>query len=235
MEKSSKLKIAKFIPLLVLVTGIIGFVYFRGYEYLNFHTLKQHHSDLIQWRTQHFLIAPLLFIGIYTVLVAFSIPQAALLSIIGGYLFGVIEGTVYAVISATLGACILFLSVKTAFGSWMSHQATPWIKRFKKGFQKNAFNYLLILRLIPLFPFWVINVVPALLGVPFRTYVSATFLGIIPATFIYVSLGSGLEDILRTHQSFDLKIFSDPKLFLPLLALAFLALVPILYQKIKGK
>ena len=113
----------------------------------------------------------------YTLAVAISIPGAVFLTLAGGFLFGVYLGTILVVISATLGATLLFFAVRTTLGEWLAQKASEWIERMQHGFQHNAFSYLLTLRLIPLFPFWVVNIAAALLGVPLSTYVITTFFG----------------------------------------------------------
>lgn len=116
----------------------------------------------------------------------------------------------------------------------MAKKAGRWIERMRQGFQENALSYLLILRLIPLFPFWVVNIVPALLGVDIRTYMVGTFFGIIPGSLVYVSIGNGLGHVLEQGQKPDLGVILSFPVLGPLLGLAFLALLPILYRKIRG-
>jgi uncharacterized membrane protein YdjX (TVP38/TMEM64 family) len=103
------------------------------------------------------------------------------------------------------------------------------------GFRENAMSYLLVLRLVPLFPFWLVNLVPAFLGVPLRTYVIGTFFGIMPGTFVYASVGSGLGAILEAGESPDLGIIFKAEILIPLLGLALLALIPVIYKRIKTK
>ncbi|WP_226905551.1 TVP38/TMEM64 family protein [Legionella antarctica] len=170
----------------------------------------------------------------YILCIAASIPGALFLTLTGGLLFGPIWGTVYVVISATIGSTLVFLMVKFAFSDWVAKRATKWINRMRRGFKHHAFSYLLILRLIPLFPFWVVNIVPALLGIETKIFILATFLGIIPGSLIYSSVGGSLNYLFERGQTPDLKIIFSPELFLPLLGLALLSLSPVLYKKIKG-
>src|SRR5439155_18197755 len=138
-----------------------------------------------------YLLSVFAYILTYMIGVAISIPGAVFFTLTGGFLFGITLGSFYAVISATLGATILFIAVKIALADWFTKKSGAKIKQMEKGFKENAFNYLLLLRLIPLFPFWLVNVIPALLDVRIRTFITATFLGIIPGAFIFASLGNG--------------------------------------------
>ncbi len=208
-------------------------IYFKWYEYLSFSALQAHHQQLQQWISQHYVLTVFLYMLIYIIAVAVSVPGATILTLVGGFLFGIIPGTIYVVISATIGACLIFLAVKTAFARWLEEKAKGWVSRMEKGFQENAFSYTLFLRFVPLFPFWVINIVPALLDVRLRTFFFATILGIIPGSFVYVLVGNGLGSILNTGEEPNLGIIFQPEVLLPLLALALLALVPILYKKFK--
>lgn len=167
---------------------------------------------------------------LYILAVAASIPGAVFLTLAGGFLFGVLWGVLLVVISATLGATLLFFAVRTALGEWLAKKASGWISRMRQGFQHNAFSYLLTLRLIPLFPFWVVNIVPALLSVSAKTFISATFIGIIPGSTVYVLVGNGLSQVFASNQTPNLGIIFEPKVLGPLLALAALSLIPALYQ-----
>lgn len=226
-------RFTRLIPLLLILAALVLVIVFRWYEYLSFNSLQQHHQQLQAWKNQHYLLFILLFMLIYIFVVAVSIPGATILTLAGGFLFGIIPGTFYVVISATIGAILIFLAVKTALGEYLAKKASGWVSRMEKGFQENAFNYTLFLRLVPIFPFWVINIVPALLGVRLRTYFLATLLGIIPGALVYVSVGSGLESILESNQAPNLGIIFEPQILLPILALALLSLLPIIYKKLK--
>jgi len=227
--------VKRLIPVVVILIVIACVIYFRWYEYLTFSALQEHHQQLEQWTAQHYVLTVLAYMLIYIVAVAASIPGATILTLAGGYLFGIIPGTIYVVISATIGACLIFLAVETAFGRWLESKAKGWVSRMEKGFQENAFSYMLFLRFVPLFPFWVVNIVPALLDVRLRVFTLATFLGIIPGTFVYILVGNGLGSILKTGEEPNLGIIFQPQVLIPLLALAVLSLVPVIYQKLKRK
>lgn len=220
--------------MLLLVLFFLA-LYFRLYSYFDFESLKQHRQWLLAWKSQHFLLASLIFVLTYIVIVAISIPGATLLTLTGGFLFGLFFGTLYVVFGATIGAVILFLSVKSALAGSMKKIPGRFIAQMKKGFLENAWSYLMTLRLIPLFPFWMVNIVSALLDVRIVTFVITTFFGIIPGTFVYVWVGTGLGYIFDTNQQADLSIIFSPNILLPLLALAVLSLTPVIYKKIRWK
>jgi len=227
--------IFRLIPLMILVLGLFLVIYFKLYHYLSFEALQQHRDLLLKWANQHYFITALSFCFIYIIAVAISIPGAVFLTLAGGFLFGLVWGTVYVVFSATIGATLLFLAINTSFGHWLRTRANEWVKKMEAGFKRNAFHYLLTLRLIPLFPFWLVNIVPALLNVPLRTFVTATFLGIIPGAFVYISVGHGLNRLFATGKKPELGIIFSPDILLPLIGLAVLSLLPVAYNHLKDK
>lgn len=228
-----KFSTTRFIPLLLIIVAFILVIYFRWYQFLSFASLKAHHDQLLLWTSQHYFLVSLSYILIYIAAVTVSIPGAVFLTLAGGLLFGIIAGTIYTVFAATVGATLLFLAVRTALGSWLASRANVWLKKMEQGFQKNAFNYLLFLRLIPLFPFWAVNIVPALLTMRLVPYILATLLGIIPGTLVYISLGNGLNQLFAENKTPDLSIIFKPAILLPLLGLALLSILPILYKKLR--
>lgn len=216
---------------ILLLIFLSAFFYFRLYRYLSFDSIKANRELLLLWMEGHFIAVFLSFMAVYTMAVAVSIPGAVFLTLTAGFLFGPLLGTLAVVISATTGAFVVFLAVDLAFRPWVEKKAGKWLKAMEEGFQEDAFSYLLFLRLIPLFPFWVLNIVPALLGMRKATYVLATFIGIIPPTFVYVMVGNGLGRVIDAHEEPKLELIVDPKILLPLLALAILSLLPILYKR----
>lgn len=227
--------ILRWIPLALIALAFFLVFYFRWYHYLSFETLQQYHQFLAQRTQEHYVLTVIIFIAIYITAVAISIPGATFITLTGGFLFGLFWGTLFVVFSATIGATLLFLAVNTALGSWLERRAIRWIKKMERGFQKNAFNYLLFLRLVPLFPFWLVNIVPALLNVPLRTFLIATFIGIIPGSFVYVSVGNGLSHIFAAGETPNLGIIFSTPILIPLIGLALLSLIPVLYKKFKDK
>ena len=225
--------IKRYLPLSILIIGLILFFYFRLYQYFTFSTLQLHREQLINWTQQYYLLTALAFCATYIIAVALSFPGATLLTLIGGFLFGTALGSVYVILSATIGACLIFLATKTAFGNVLAKKAGPFVKKFEKGLQENAFSYLLILRFVPLFPFWLINIIPALLGISLRTFFITTLVGIIPGSVVYVAVGSGLGAIFDRNQQPNLSIIFEPHILLPIIGLAVLSFVPVIYKKIK--
>lgn len=230
----AKLVTKRWLLLSIILICLALVFYFRLYAYLSFTTIQQHHQLLQDFANRHYFFTCILYMLIYIVTVALSIPGALFLTLAGGLLFGPLA-VVYVVISATIGSAIIFLAVRTALAEWMTQKARGWLAKMESGFRENAFNYILILRLIPIFPFWAVNIVSGLLAVRLSTFLLATLLGIIPGSLVYVLVGNGLNKLLATKQAPDLRIIFTPAIFLPLLGLAVLALLPVVYKKIKIK
>lgn len=226
--------LVRLLPLAVLVLGLVLFLALDLEEYIAFETLQEHRSWLVTQVGRHSVLTAVVFVLGYATVVAFSIPGAAVLTISAGFLFGTVLAAVLAVVGATLGAVAVFLAARTAFGDCLRARAGAALTRMRDGFQENAFHYLLVLRLVPLFPFWLVNLVPAFLGVPLRTYVLATFFGIIPGTVIFASVGDGLGAILDEGKKPNLLVIFEPEILLPLIALAVFALLPVIYKRVKA-
>ena len=227
--------LGRLVPLLILIAGLAAFFLLGWHEYVSFDVLRENRQNLLDLVAQYGVVAGLCYIGVYALVAAFSIPGGAILTITGGFLFGPVFGTVYVVIGATLGACALFLAARYAFADLLRAKAGTAIKKMEQGFSENAFNYLLLLRLVPLFPFFVVNLVPAFLGVTLRTYVIATFIGIIPGSFVYALVGNGLGAIFDRGEVPDLGTIFQPQFLAPILGLAVLAVVPVIYKKVKAR
>lgn len=221
----------RLLPLGLLVAAWIVFMLAGGYRYLTFSALAQNRDWLCGLVQEWGIPAAFVYIMVYAALVALSVPGAAILTIAGGFLFGAWIGGLCAVIGATLGATAIFLAARGGLGG-LAQRAGRFVGKLEAGFRADAFNYLLVLRLVPIFPFWLVNLVPALVGVRLPTYVLATFLGIIPGTFIYASLGNGLGSVVEEP---DLAIIFKPSLLVPIVGLALLALVPVGYRHWRSK
>ena len=221
----------KFLLLGVLCLGFILF----WFNPLSLETLVLSYNAVLEATQQRFWLTLTLYILIYCVVSACALPLAAYLTVAGGALFGTWIGAIGTVLGATLGACILFYAVKIAFYDLFHKRQTVWIQRFENGFKRNAFHYMLFLRLIPLFPFAAVNIVPALLGVPFPIYAIATLIGITPATILYTSIGNAVTSLLAAGQIPDLSSFITLDVLLPLIGLAFLVLLPVAYRAFKSK
>ena len=199
----------------------------------------------------HKVAALAAFVGLYVVAVALSIPGAVLLTVAGGFLFGVVIGGVSVVIGATIGATLVFLIARGAFGDILVRRAGLRLAKIGEGFRADAFNYLLFLRLVPLFPFWLVNLAPAVFGVGFGPFVTATALGIIPGTFAFAFVGRGLDSVIAAHGAaydaciaagranchigFDLHAAITPELIVAFVALGIAALIPVILKRIRAR
>ena len=225
----------KLMPLLVLVAGLLVFFALGLHRYLSFEVLRDHREVLLHWVQQNGLLAALVYMAIYAIAVAFSLPGGLVLSITGGFLFGTWLGSLYIMIGATVGATALFIIAKSALGDFLHTRAGPWLQKMEAGFRDNALSYLLVLRLVPLFPFFVVNLVPAFLGVPLSTYAIGTFFGIMPGVFVFASVGAGLGSIFDKGETFSAAGILTPQIVIALIGLAILALIPVVYKKIKAR
>jgi len=221
-------------PLALLAAGLTAFFVFDLDSYLSFDTLRDNRSLLLRWTADNRLLAVLAYMGIYTTVVAFSLPGGTVMTLAGGFLLGTVTGTAATVVAATVGATILFVAAKTALGDLLRAKAGPAIRKMEAGFRENELSYMFALRLLPLFPFFVVNLAPAFLGVSLRSYVIATLFGIIPGTFVYASLGSGVGAVFDEGGTPDLGIIFRLEILLPLLGLAALAMIPVVYKRIKS-
>lgn len=224
----------RLLPLGLLVAALALVLVFDLHRFLSLEALARHHEALSSFVGQHAVCAALIFMAIYALATALSVPGGLVLTVAGGFLFGDVIATLCVVVSATVGATAIFLAARTALGDVLKRRAGPWLGRMEAGFRANAFNYLLVLRLIPLFPFFVVNLVPAFLGVPLRTYVVATFLGIIPGTYVYALTGAGLGSVLAQGGEITLSGVLTAEVVGALVGLSLLSLLPVAYKRWKG-
>ncbi len=225
----------RWLPLAVLLLGLALFFALGGERYVSFETLRERRSELMQFVAAHALLAPLCYLLAYAAMAAFSLPGGAVMTVLGGFLFGPYAGTAYTVVGATLGASVVFLVAKSAFGAVLAARAGPQLSKMEAGFGRNALSYLLVLRLVPLFPFWLVNLVPAVLNVPLGTYVLGTFLGIIPGSFVFALLGSGVGSVLEAGERPDLGVIFQGRVLLALSGLALLALLPVACKALRAR
>lgn len=221
--------------LAVFAAAIAAFFGFGLHTYLSFDQLRQNRGALMAYVATMQVKAVLLFVLAYAVATALSLPGAVILTLTGGFLFGIWEGTIAVVTGATLGAVILFLTARSLLADVLRSKAGPWLAKMETGFKDDALSYLLVLRLIPGFPFFIVNLVPAFLGVPLRTFVIGTFLGIIPGTFVFTSIGAGLGSIFNSMQEFSLKGALTPQVVTALVGLAVLSLIPVVYKRLASR
>jgi len=221
-------------PLVCLLGGGLALIALGAHRYVTFAALAANHDWACALVERAPVLAALTFVGAYSGLVALSVPGAAVLTIASGFLFGTCLGTTYAVMSATIGATIVFAAARTGLAG-LSAKVGPQMRRFEAGFRQNALNYLLVLRLVPVFPFWLVNLVAGASGMRLSSYLVPTFFGMIPAAFVYASLGSGLGILVSEGRPPDLHILFRPGILLPILGLAALALVPVVYRRWRAR
>ena len=233
IEKSDTLK--RYLPVVAVAGGLLLFYLFDLGHYLSYDQLREHRHLLLDWVSQHALLAPVFYILLYIVVVTFSLPGGAMMTVGGAFLFGTLWGGLYTVVGATIGATLLFLIARTSLGSALKEKAGPWLTKMQDGFNENAMSYLLVLRLIPIFPFWLVNLAPAFLGVRLRTYVVATLIGIVPGTFVFSLVGSGLGSVFDSGESFTLQGVLTGEMIAALVGLALLSLIPVVYKQFKRR
>lgn len=225
----------RFAPLILIVAALAAFFLLGLDRYLSFEVLGRNRQALMDFVAANAIASAVGFIVLYAVATAVSLPGGALMTLMAGFLFGTLAASFYVVIGATIGATGVFLAARTALGDILRKRAGNTVRRMEAGFRENAMSYLLFLRLVPVFPFWLVNLVPAFLNVPLRTYVVGTLIGIIPGSVIYASVGNGLGAVFDEGGTPDLGIIFKPEILFPILGLAVLALVPAIYKKIKGR
>lgn len=243
--------VRRFLPVVAIVLlGLL--VYAMGWHReLSLESLVRHRATIDQFVADHRLAAIAVFMAIYVAVVALSVPGAVFLTTSGGFLFGVVAGGLASIVAATIGAACVFLIAKSAFGEFLLRRAGPLAARLAAGFRADAFSYLLFLRLVPVFPFFLVNLAPALTGVKLRTFVAATALGIVPGTFAFALFGAGLDSVIAAQEAaysaclaagrqdcaldFDLKAAFTPQLLAALAALGIAALIPVVVKHFKGR
>ena len=233
-EAPSPLSIRRFVPLALLVLAGALFFTLDGHRYLSFTALADHRERLCEFVAHGGAGAALAFVLAYAGLVALSVPASALLTMTSGFLFGPWLGTLYALIGATIGATVVFVAARAGLAG-LVERAGPRVRRLEAGFREDALSYLLVLRLVPIFPFWLVNLAAGAVGMRLWVYVLATFFGMAPTSFIYASLGNGLGEVLAQGRHPDLAVLFRPSVLLPILGLAALALLPVLYKRWRGK
>jgi len=227
----------KLLPLLIiLIVAIAGF--FTLGEYLNFETLRDNRETLLSFRDQHYIQAIIAFMAIYVVIVAFSLPGAAIASLTGGFLFGVFPGALFNIGAATIGATVIFLAAKHGLGEQLSRRmdaSEGAVKTIKDGLREDELSYLFLMRLVPAIPFFAANLIPALVGVGLGRFVFTTFFGIIPGGVVYTWIGAGLGEVFARGEVPNLGIIFEPHILGPILGLCALAALPIIVKKFRKK
>lgn len=198
---TSRLRLAlRLAPLLILVLATAVALASGLHRYLSFRALVEQREMLRLYVAEHYAAALATYAAVYIGVVALSLPGGLVLTIIGGFLFGWFVGGLMAVGAATIGATVLFLVARSSLGTMLAGRAGGAVQRLARGFRENAVSYMLFLRLVPLFPFWLVNLAPALLGVSLPVYLVTTFVGIMPATFAFAFAGAGLDSAVEAHR-----------------------------------
>jgi uncharacterized membrane protein YdjX (TVP38/TMEM64 family) len=194
-------QIKRWLPLAIVVAAAGLAFAFDLHKLLSFKTIGLNYAYLKEFIARNLALAVVVYVLVYTAVVALSLPGALIMTLTGGLLFGWLVGAPATVIGATAGATLLFLVARSSFGEALAERAGPAVQKLRAGFQENAFSYMLFLRLVPVFPFVVVNLAAAVLGVPLRTYVIGTLLGIMPGTFAYTVAGSGLGSVIEAQNA----------------------------------
>jgi uncharacterized membrane protein YdjX (TVP38/TMEM64 family) len=246
-----KLSLRRLAPLMAVALLSIVAIAMGWQREISFEALARHHDVLRNFIAAHAASALAGYIALYIAVVALSLPVGAYLTVIGGILFGTVIGAMAAVVGATIGAILIFLIARSALGENLVRRAGPAAEKIAQGFREDAFSYLLFLRLVPVFPFWLVNLVPALCGVRLAPFAAATVLGIMPATLAFAFVGSGLKSVIVAEEKaygaclaaghsgcrlmFHASDAFTPRLIAGLVALGVLALVPIVVKRLRAR
>ena len=246
-----KLSLRRLAPLIAIAAISLLALAWGWERQISFETFARHHDALRGFIAAHYATALAGYIALYIAVAGLSLPAGAYLTVIGGILFGTLAGGFAAVIGASLGAIIIFSIAKSAVGEYFARKAGHAAAKVAQGFRENALSYLLFLRLVPIFPFWLVNLVSALCGLRLATFAAGTVLGIMPATFVFASVGSGLASVIdaqeRAHGAclaaggadcrltFHPADALTPQLVGALIALGLLALVPVLVKRLRAR
>ncbi len=236
-DQAQKPAILRRLPLItILVVALVGAFALR--DYLSFETLAANREGLLAFRDAHYAATVAAFMLAYVVIVAFSLPGATIATLTGGFLFATFPGALFNVTAATTGATLIFLAARWGLGARLAARmdaSTGAVRRIKDGIDNTQWEMLFIMRLVPAVPFFVANLLPALVGVPLLRFVVTTFIGIIPGAVVYTGVGAGLGELFARGETPDLGIIFEPRILLPLLGLSALALLPVLLKAVRGR
>ena len=225
------------LPLIIILTvAVLGAFFLR--DYLTFQALADNREALIAFRDNNYLLTVLVFIAVYVLIVAFSLPGATIATLTGGFLFATFPGALFNITGATIGATAIFLAARWGFGEKLGARlegSDGIVKKIKDGIDENQWSMLFLIRLVPAVPFFMANLIPSFLEVPLRRFVISTFVGIIPGTTVYTSVGEGLGEVFASGETPNLGIIFEPAILFPILGLCALAVLPIIIQAVRGK
>ncbi|QFT80841.1 TVP38/TMEM64 family inner membrane protein YdjZ [Roseovarius sp. THAF27] len=224
-------------PLVViLIAAVVG--YFTLGDYLTFDTLAENREALLAFRDENHILLAGIFIAVYVSIVAFSLPGAAVASVTGGFLFGLALGTVFNVTAAVIGASAIFMAARWGLGRTLAAKmdaSEGTLKKIKTGLHEHEISVLLLMRLVPVVPFFVANLLPALVGVRFVNFLWTTAIGIIPGAIVFTWIGVGLGEVFDRGERPDLSLLWEPQVIGPILGLCVLAALPIVIKTVRGK
>ena len=230
-------KASRLLPFALILLGAVAGWFVLG-DYLSFDTLRDNREALLAFRDSHYVAMVAAYMAIYVLIVAFSLPGATIATLTGGFLFGLFPGVIFVLFSATIGATIIFLAARLGFGSSLSAKmdaSSGLVRRISEGIHENELSMLFLIRLVPVVPFFVANLLPALVGVSLHRYVFTTFFGIMPGTAVYTWVGAGLGEVFARGETPNLSIIFEPAILGPILGLCALAALPILIKALRGQ
>lgn len=225
------------LPLIgIAIIALIGAFTLR--DYLSFQTLADNRESLLAFRDANYTTTVIIFVLAYALVVAFSLPGATVMTLTGGFLFATFPGALFNMTAATLGAIGIFMAARWGLGEKLAAKmdgSDGTIKKIKDGIDENQWSMLFLMRLMPVVPFFVANLVPALVGVSVQRFAITTFLGIIPGAVVFTSVGAGLGEVFDRGETPNLGIIFEPQIILPILGLCVLAALPIVLKAVRGK
>jgi uncharacterized membrane protein YdjX (TVP38/TMEM64 family) len=234
-KPGGKPAVLRHLPLILIVlVASVGAFTLR--DYLSFDTLRDNRDALLAYRDSNFFGVAAIFVCLYILIVTFSLPGAAVASVSGGFLFGLIAGTGLNVLSATIGACAIFMAARWGLGEALTKKleaSDGAIRKLKDGLRENEISVLFLLRLVPAVPFFVANLLPALVGVRFVNFLFTTAIGIIPGAIVFTWIGVGLGEVFDRGENPDLSLLWEPHVIGPILGLAVLAVIPIVIKAMR--
>ena len=232
IKRDKALRLAgRFGPALVVLALIGAFFALRLDRYVSIAELCAQREALEGAVSAHPVLAVALYVAVYAALVGASLPVALVLTLTGGFLFGPVEGGLAAAVGCTLGATLIFLICRTAIGDSLKKRAGDKALKLEEGLRKDAFFYLLSLRLVPLVPFWLANLAAGLVAIPLRTFLPASFLGILPVSVVYATLGADLHAVFAKDQPIEPGLALQPQVLIPLLVIGLLSLAPLAFKR----
>lgn len=224
----------RYVPITLIALGAATAFLLAG-DVLNSDMISANRDALLQWRDRNIVLASLVYAAIYIAIVAFSVPGAVWMTLAGGFVFGTALAAALTMVAATIGATLIFLAARSSLGAALHERAGPWLRRVDDEVQRGEVSFLLVMRLVPIIPFFVANLAPALVNVRLGTFVWTTFVGITPATVVVSSAGAGLGEVLDRGGTPDAGLIFEPHVLLPLLGLAALAALPVVLRKLRGR